>query len=80
MASNGDAQEREWMAFERGLILGCALGNGKRMTLSEIAGLLGYGGQRDGYFGAYYAMTTARIPGLVQAEDGRWELRMNDEC
>ena len=69
-----DETEREFAAFERGLILGCALGNGARLTTQEIADLLGYHGLRRGYNGAFMAMNRARVSGLTQGDDGRWEL------
>lgn len=74
-----DETDREYAAFERGLILGCALGNGARLTTQEVADLLGYHGLRRGYHGAYFALSRARVPGLIQDEEGRWELCLPGE-
>lgn len=64
-------QEREYKAFERGVILGIRLALGERPTTNEVVDMLGY----RSYQGANQAMSQLRVPGFNREEDtGRWWL------
>lgn len=67
MHISGGASEREWSAFERGLILGLALRYGQWLSVIQVAQMLGYS-----YNGAWSALARCRV--LDKNDEGQWGL------